>query len=196
MNNTTHKTEIALCIDPFVLKMGIQYIIRQLGIDASYHYINHIDDLATLRCRYLIIHHKFLEKPKMVHLHTIQKTFKGKILIIGNDKINAQHQSEFLLSPNENEKVSIEKISRFFSEITPACESGDNDLLSSREIDILKKVALGYSNKEIADHLFISINTVITHRKNVTEKLGIKTISGLTVYALMNNLIEADDVKS
>lgn len=196
MNNHTKKTEIALCIDPFILKMGIQCIIRQLGIDANYQYINHINDLATLRCKHLIIHHKFLEKPRMIHLHTIQKSFKGKILVIGNDKINAQHESEYLLSPNENKKVSVEKINRFFSDLTPANESEDNNLLSSRETDILKKVALGYSNKEIADSLFISINTVITHRKNVTEKLGIKTISGLTVYALMNNLIEAGDVKS
>jgi DNA-binding CsgD family transcriptional regulator len=66
--------------------------------------------------------------------------------------------------------------------------------LSSREQDVLKLVALGHSNKEIADMLFISIHTVISHRKNITEKLGIKSISGLTVYAVLNKLIDTDNI--
>ncbi|MBI9033002.1 MAG: hypothetical protein JEZ03_00885 [Bacteroidales bacterium] len=66
--------------------------------------------------------------------------------------------------------------------------------LSEREIDILKCVAQGLTNKEIADQLFISTHTVITHRKNITRKLGIKTVSGLTVYAYLNKYISLDDV--
>jgi DNA-binding CsgD family transcriptional regulator len=61
--------------------------------------------------------------------------------------------------------------------------------LTNREIEVLKLVALGNSNKEIADYLSISVHTVISHRKNICSKLGIKTISGLTLYALINNLI-------
>ena len=53
---------------------------------------------------------------------------------------------------------------------------------------------MGFANKEIADKLFISIHTVISHRKNITEKLGIKSISGLTVYAIMNNLLDLEDI--
>lgn len=64
--------------------------------------------------------------------------------------------------------------------------------LTQRETEILRQVAMGYSNKEIADSLFISIHTVITHRKNITGKLGIKSISGLTVYAIINHLIDPD----
>lgn len=62
--------------------------------------------------------------------------------------------------------------------------------LSAREKDIVIAVAGGATNKEIADRLNISIHTVVTHRKNITRKLGIRSISGLTVYAIMNNLIE------
>jgi DNA-binding CsgD family transcriptional regulator len=62
--------------------------------------------------------------------------------------------------------------------------------LTQREREILRQVAMGYSNKEIADSLYISIHTVITHRKNITGKLGIKSISGLTVYAIINRLID------
>ncbi len=67
--------------------------------------------------------------------------------------------------------------------------------LSEREHDILKHVAFGYTNQEIADKLFLSVHTVTTHRKNITRKLGIKTVSGLTVYALMNKLILPSEVE-
>lgn len=70
----------------------------------------------------------------------------------------------------------------------------DNGELTSREKDVIKLIALGLANKEIADKLFISIHTVISHRKNITEKLGIKSISGLTVYAIMNNLLDIQDI--
>ena len=48
---------------------------------------------------------------------------------------------------------------------------------------------------EIAEHLNISLNTVLTHRKNITAKLGIKTVSGLTFYAIMNGLISGDEIE-
>ena len=50
------------------------------------------------------------------------------------------------------------------------------------------------TNREIADQYFISIHTVISHRKNITRKTGIKTIAGLTVYALLNNMISEADL--
>lgn len=67
----------------------------------------------------------------------------------------------------------------------------DGDELSSREKEILICVAKGMINKEIADILNISVHTVISHRRNITRKTGIKTVAGLTVYALLNNLIDA-----
>ena len=72
----------------------------------------------------------------------------------------------------------------------PSDQRGDGEELSAREKEILVCVAKGMLNKEIADHFNISIYTVITHRKNITRKTGIKTVAGLTVYALLNNLID------
>lgn len=65
--------------------------------------------------------------------------------------------------------------------------------LSDREREILVAVARGMTNKEIADRHYISIHTVISHRKNISRKTGIKTIAGLTVYALLNNMISEAD---
>lgn len=69
----------------------------------------------------------------------------------------------------------------------------DNQL-SEREKDIVAQVAKGLTNKEIANQLFISVHTVITHRKNIGRKLGIKSASGLTVYAILNKLIDMKDL--
>lgn len=71
----------------------------------------------------------------------------------------------------------------------------EEETISKREEDVLRLVALGFSNKEIAEKLFISAHTVITHRKNITEKLGIKSISGLTLYALMNRIIKQEEIE-
>ena len=73
-------------------------------------------------------------------------------------------------------------------------EKADDVELSKREIDVLVAVAKGLMNKEIADQMNISIHTVISHRKNITRKTGIKSVSGLTVYALLNNLIDENEV--
>lgn len=75
---------------------------------------------------------------------------------------------------------------------TPEAEGAD---LSLREKEILVCVAKGMLNKEIADYYNISIHTVITHRKNITRKTGIKTVAGLTVYALLNNLIDSNSIE-
>jgi DNA-binding CsgD family transcriptional regulator len=66
--------------------------------------------------------------------------------------------------------------------------------LSRREVEVLKLVAKGYSNKEIADQLFVSTHTVISHRKNISEKTGIKSASGLTMYAILKKLIDIDEI--
>ncbi len=66
--------------------------------------------------------------------------------------------------------------------------------LSPREIDVLRLVARGFINKEIADRLSISINTVLTHRKNITAKLGIRSASGLGISAVMNGYLDESEL--
>lgn len=67
--------------------------------------------------------------------------------------------------------------------------------ISEREKDIIRCVAYGKSNKEIAEQLFISPHTVATHRRNINAKLGIHSAAGLTLYAIIHNLIDARDIK-
>jgi regulator of cell morphogenesis and NO signaling len=74
-------------------------------------------------------------------------------------------------------------------------ESTENETLSDREKEIVRCVVCGMTNKEVAEKLFISVNTVLTHRKNISRKLNIHSVSGLTIYAIVNKLVRLDEVK-
>lgn len=85
-------------------------------------------------------------------------------------------------------KIKNDGISSRLSDIIKSVEGKDG--VSEREKDIIVCLVQGMSNKEIADHLFISVNTVITHRRNIAKKLDIRSVAGLTIYAIANNLID------
>lgn len=70
-----------------------------------------------------------------------------------------------------------------------------SEALSDREKDVIVSLVQGMTNKEIADHLCISTNTVITHRRNIARKLQIHSPAGLTIYAIVNNLVDISTVK-
>ena len=93
---------------------------------------------------------------------------------------------------NDTRSKVISKINEFAQ--SEHQKKNDDVELSKRETDVLVAVAKGMMNKEIADQMNISIHTVISHRKNITRKTGIKSVSGLTVYALLNNLIDENEL--
>lgn len=93
-------------------------------------------------------------------------------------------------------EVITEKINRL--QDTGAEEVDDmdgQDTLSQREKEIVICVVKGMTNKEIAEQLFLSIHTVITHRRNISKKLQIHSAAGLTIYAIVNKLVALSDVK-
>ena len=100
--------------------------------------------------------------------------------------------AEAKLGNDEPDLVVIDQSSMESRQPESSSEGGE---LSAREKEILVCVAKGMLNKEIADKLCLSIYTVITHRKNITRKIGIKTVAGLTVYALLNGLIDMSTVQ-
>ena len=67
-------------------------------------------------------------------------------------------------------------------------------ILSNREIEVMSLIVQGYINKEIADQLNIGLSTVITHRKNIMEKLGMKSVSALTIYAVMHGYVDINSI--
>ena len=97
-----------------------------------------------------------------------------------------------IIEINDTKSKIISKMNEFAQ--SEVAKNTDDVELSKRETDVLVAVAKGMINKEIADQMNISIHTVISHRKNITRKTGIKSVSGLTVYALLNNLIDEKDL--
>lgn len=125
-------------------------------------------------------------------------TSNSEIKTIGINSNNENTLNDFQFDKEINTFDSSQKIHNLVSGLLQSGNSENKEQegeeLTQREKDVLKLVALGNTNKEIADKLFISIHTVISHRKNITEKLGIKSISGLTVYAMLNKLIDTENL--
>jgi regulator of cell morphogenesis and NO signaling len=71
----------------------------------------------------------------------------------------------------------------------------NSEALSDREREVIIGVVQGLLNKEIADKMCISVNTVITHRRNIARKLGIHSPAGLVIYAIVNGIVSIEDIK-
>ncbi|NOZ48241.1 MAG: response regulator transcription factor [Chlorobi bacterium] len=121
---------------------------------------------------------------------------KVKLISIYNVPIpeNIKAQCFYSININSNEEELIKNFKHAL-EIPKIIIKKESSELSNREKAVVRCIALGMTNKEIADTLFISTHTVIAHRKNITKKLAIKTVSGLTVYALLNELVNTTEIE-
>jgi len=86
-------------------------------------------------------------------------------------------------------------VTRNISDMVFKSGTQNSEQLSDREKEVIVALVQGMANKEIADHLCISVNTVITHRRNIARKLQIHSPAGLTIYAIVNNLVDISSVK-
>ena len=125
------------------------------------------------------------------------ETLKNKsnhIVLIGIQEENpgtSYKSFDSLYSINAPARELVQQIKSYCQE---SLSESTDDELTLREKEVLRLIALGHTNKSIAEHLYISTHTVISHRKNITEKLGIKSIPGLTVYAIIQKIISQADI--
>ncbi|MDR0429868.1 MAG: LuxR C-terminal-related transcriptional regulator [Tannerellaceae bacterium] len=170
------------------------------------------------------VHFQFIEIAGSEHLYESLRLHKPDVLIINpsmtigctlqqlRDESGNQSMKCFALIYNLTDKALLrpydeqigifdtleeieEKLRQFYTENIPEDkENEEQQLLSVREKEIVVCVVKGMTNREIADRLYLSAHTVITHRRNIARKLQIHSASGLTVYAIVNKLVELGDV--
>ncbi len=112
------------------------------------------------------------------------------------------HLSDFhCLCINQPEKQLIKSILELEQmahghgqNLPPASKRAQEKILSDREVEVMSLIVKGYINKEIADKLNIGLSTVITHRHNIMEKLNAKSVSSLTIYAVMHGYVDIDKI--
>lgn len=183
-------------------RLGLISLLNQMKYPFHIREISAPDKLANLNSRdydgLFIVSSSFLEACTPDIIQSLKSKLDSTILILIRDLENTTGNfPEFsgIIDPEDHDKAIIRKLEKQLSTLSienDAYEQANG--ISDREKDVLRLVATGLTNKEIADKLFISAHTVITHRKNITKKLGIKTIAGLTMYALINGLIIREEI--
>jgi len=190
--------QLVIFTESFIINKGLEFIFKKIRGLTVTAIVDNEKDLLVINnnkeVNFVLASDRMFNSSK--ELIKIYKTDNSKtwgLINTENSQVNGLYNFDLILSILDSESKTISQIQDYQNRISEHSDDSEQ-YLSKREKDILKQVALGLTNSQIGEKLFISQHTVVTHRKKITAKLGIKTISGLTVYALLNNLIEISDV--
>lgn len=194
-------TKIAIAEHSSMLRIGLEQLLRELP-DAEVVFST--DNLNALYSRINALHPDVLIVNPLLFDYTKRATIRAEfdqlpnLRIIGliTAYIESQHLRQFagIIELNDDLQRVKSTLNQVASSLQSDSDEPDTDPLSDREKDVLVCLSKGLKNNEIADELNISVHTVITHRKNIVRKTGIKSVAALTVYAILNNLIEQKDI--
>lgn len=198
-----NKKHVAIVEPSLIVREGIKNILSGMNGDYS---ISFSPDLNVFSQKhdgkaidFLIINPSFLFNETRASIHNHHSTLKKSYIIaLVYNYINQATSNQFdeFIYIDDTKEAIIEKLKK----LTPPEEEQEQETtqhidLSDREKEILVSLTKGKTNKEIAEEHCISIHTVISHRKNISRKTGIRSVSGLTVYALLNKLINYSDIE-
>ncbi|MDE5420352.1 response regulator transcription factor [Labilibaculum sp. DW002] len=195
------RSTILIAENSFLIRKGLRSTLHSLENTEIVQSIDNKDDVCKIvnqiKPDILIINPELLP----TNCPDLKRNFKNGnklslILISDQKNIKEELKADGYIHYLDGKNTILDLLQEILNEKNQNSITDKNaDVISAREKNILKHIALGLTNKEIADQLFISIHTVVTHRKNITQKLGIKSVSGLTVYAILHKLISMDEVK-
>ncbi len=194
-----HKITVALIESSFLLRSGIEELLKEFkGMHLAEVYDGTEKNLSkkvnALKPDCVLINPEALPEPINIFVLSLNK--EATIIGLINDKTADHVKSRFsnTLHVKDGKHELMNNLSQIVGYKQRKKLVDKNQPLSERELTILKNITLGLTNQEVAEKLFLSIHTVMTHRKNITKKLGIKTVSGLTVYALLNKVIDIQEI--
>ena len=127
--------------------------------------------------------------------HGRQENIKYVEMVCSVIDTNALKEYDAHFAIYDDTDVIAERLEQLLKNEEEATGDNEQEALSQREKEIITCVVKGMTNKAIADKLFLSIHTVITHRRNIARKLQIHSSAGLTIYAIVNKLVELQDIK-
>lgn len=174
---------VAIILPNTISALGIKYLLHENFAASAFIY----DNMELLMSEETQVFDLFVTDSSLF-LDNLQFFLSKKDKTIVLSEHLHTDSSANRINPLDYEDDIVNFFNKYFKD---KAEQNSQNKLTQRETSVLKLVAEGCTNKEIADKLNISINTVLTHRKNITSKLGIKSVSGLSVYAMMNGLITA-----
>ncbi|WP_288966033.1 LuxR C-terminal-related transcriptional regulator [uncultured Porphyromonas sp.] len=173
-------------------------IDRERGAEVTVHTLRDpftlLQTVKSLRPDIIIVSCNVCSPPMIETVRTVANLPKARFILYCEtitDELLAE-RCEGHLTAEESDKEVIDLITSLLTADEREEVPGE---LTPRERDIIIGVVKGMTNKEIADELFISPNTVTTHRRNIVKKLDIHSASGLTVYAIMNKLVSLQDIE-
>lgn len=186
------RMSIALLMCDSLQRLGLEWLLRQL---TERPFVDHFNSFSEYIASHSEPHDLLFIDSEIFVLYQQQLTSPATrvVTILREPPVHYEGDRPFLHSKMETDELRTRLIN-CIEESENTLSNSLEKTLSQREVDVLKEVARGMTNKEIADQLNISMNTVMSHRKNITAKLNIRTVSGLTFYALMNGLISGEEV--
>ena len=196
-----HQPEIAIVEANTLTSLGLKTILERMipmAVIRTFHSFGELtDDTPDMYAHYFISAQIYVEH------NAFFLPRKRKTIVLAGDSHQFQLSGVPILNIYQAEDQLVKDILKLHQHAhhdgypvkdMPPTPPTTGHELSAREIEVLVLITKGLINKEIADKLNIGLTTVITHRKNITEKLGIKSVSGLTIYAVMNGYVEADRI--
>ena len=186
-----NRINIAVTGESDIIYEGLTNILYRYGDYISFYRTENIDELDILMIR-VNINIAILNPGSIINRNRqfakLRNKYKNTLwLALVYSFIDTKLINEFddLIYITDTNDLIFRKIDRFRN----SNKEKVRDDLSKREKDVLTHLVRGLSNKEIAEALNISIHTVISHRKNIAEKTGIRSLPGLTIYAISNKII-------
>lgn len=189
-----NEIKILLIEQSYLIKEGFQKILKEDSSRVKLSFVNNFEELKTYLKSFefdiVIINPSLINNWKELSMLKKTQNKTGWIgLIYAYFDNTILNFFDSLITINDSKYTILDNIKNIGKEKPETAKDENLNELSEREIDVLKLLSQGNSNKQIADKLNISTHTVISHRKNIIQKTGIKSISGLTIYAVINKII-------